>query len=60
MIQDDMICKYDTKAKAKAKAKLQRKPKLVYNTQKFPSPKKGNKLQAPLTSEQTGLGQEVW
>jgi hypothetical protein len=55
MIQDDMICKYDTKSKAKAK--LQRKPKLVYNTQKFPSPKKGNKLQAPLASEQTGLGQ---
>jgi hypothetical protein len=27
MIHDDMICKYDTKAKAKAKAKLQRKPK---------------------------------
>jgi hypothetical protein len=30
MIHDDMICKYD--AKAKVKAKVQRKAKLEYNT----------------------------
>jgi hypothetical protein len=34
MMHDDMICKYDTKAKAKAK--LQRKAKLGYNNQSSP------------------------
>ena len=57
MIHDDMICKYDIKTKTKAK--LQRKAKLEYNNQSPPPSKKGNKLQAPLASEQTGLGQEA-
>jgi hypothetical protein len=33
--------------------------RLMYKNQKLPSSKKGNKLQAPLASEQTGLGQGV-
>jgi hypothetical protein len=35
MIHDDMMCKYDTKAKEKAK--LQRKTKIEYKIQNFPS-----------------------
>jgi hypothetical protein len=35
MIHDDMICKYDTRAKSKAK--LKRKIKLEYKIQNFPS-----------------------
>ena len=41
----------------KTKVKLQRKQN-YYTTQMFPSSKKGNKPQAPLTSVQTRLGQE--
>jgi hypothetical protein len=38
MIHDDMICKYDTKAKTKAKAKEKKKNhKLMYKNQNFPS-----------------------
>ena len=49
---------YDTENQ-KTKAKLQRKQN-YYTTQVFPSFKKGNKPQAPLTNAQTGLGQGVW
>jgi hypothetical protein len=45
--------------KNKIKAKL-KENKTRVQKQKFPSTKKGNTLQAPLASEQTGLGQGVW
>jgi hypothetical protein len=48
---------YDIENKAKAKPK---KSKIRIQQPKFPSSKKGNKLQAPLASEQTELGQVVW
>jgi hypothetical protein len=53
MIHDDMICKYDIKAKAKAK--LQRIVKLEYNNQSSPLKRETN---SKLPS-QTGLGQVV-
>jgi hypothetical protein len=34
MIHDDMICKYETKARTKTK--LQTEPKLIYKEQNFP------------------------
>ena len=48
---------YDTKNKIEAKLN---ENKTRVQRPKFPSTKKGNKHQAPLASEQTGLGQGVW
>jgi len=45
---------YDTKGKTKAKLKQQQQ-QLVYNTQKFPSSKKGNKLKFPSQACKLGL-----
>jgi hypothetical protein len=56
MIHDDMICKYDTKAKAKAK--LQRKAKLEYNNQSSPSLKRETNSKLP--SQASKLGMVKW
>jgi hypothetical protein len=53
MIHDDMICKYDTKAKAKAK--LQRKAKLEYNNQNSPPLKRETNSKLPSQASKVGL-----
>jgi hypothetical protein len=53
MIHDDMICKYDTKAKVKAK--LQRKAKLEYNTQSSPPLKRETNSKLPSQASKLGL-----
>jgi hypothetical protein len=54
MIHDDMICKYDRKAKAK----LQRKAKLEYNNQSFPPLKRETNFK--LSSQASKLGLVKW
>jgi hypothetical protein len=52
MIHDDMICKYDTKIKTKAK--LQRKAKLEYINQSFPSLKRETNSKLPSQASKLG------
>jgi hypothetical protein len=46
--------------KQKQKLNYKENQRRMYKNQKLPSSKKGNKRQASLASEQTGLGQGVW